>query len=73
MDDDIIEAFHENPFQNQKEKVEDNCHDIQVDFQKEIVSPRDENEVDQHPDEENHDSLNKFNNNVQQVYSLDLD
>jgi hypothetical protein len=37
MDDEIIEAFHENPFHYHEEKVEDNCHDIQQNFQQNIV------------------------------------
>jgi len=37
MDDEIIEAFHENPFHYHGEKVEYNCHDIQQNFQQNIV------------------------------------
>ena len=37
MDDEIIEAFHENHFHYHEEKVEDIFHDIQQNFQQNIV------------------------------------
>ena len=73
MDDEIIEGFYENPFQNHKEIEEDSCHDIQINFQQTKASPLAEKEVDQHLDEDNYVSSIEFTSNVQQVCSLELD
>jgi hypothetical protein len=51
MDDDIIESFHENHFQNEKEIVEDNYV---------------ENEIDQDLDANIHFSFPMFNEHIQQ-------
>lgn len=42
MDGDIIEAFHENPF-NQKEDVEFGCDDTQENYHQVVISPLAEN------------------------------
>ncbi len=45
MDDEIIEAFQENPFHYQEEKVEDGFHYTCENFQRELASPLGGNET----------------------------
>jgi len=49
MDDEIIEAIHESPFNHQEEELQTSCHHIRENFQQIVPFLLPENEVNQYP------------------------
>jgi hypothetical protein len=60
MDEEILEAIYENPFQHQEHKLEHNCYEDEVDLQQTLSSPLKEDEVDYDSNDEGYVSSPEF-------------
>ena len=66
MDEEILEAIYENPFQHQEHILEHNRYEDKVDFQQTLSSPLTEGETDQNFNDESHVLSIEFDENLQQ-------